>query len=141
MKKKTIIIVCAVLLAAVLAFGVIPIVAADGANQTPPAAQQTYKGHMLQRLLSIQDAARVDALLAKGVANGKITAGQATEIKAFWTANHATFIKVRIAERLLKVQDGAKLDSFLASAVSSGKITSAQAAQIKALWTELHSSI
>jgi hypothetical protein len=138
MKKKTIIIVCGVLLAAVLAFGVVPVAAAAvNANQTTPAAQQVHKGQILLRLLAIQDEAKVDALLAQGVANGKITTAQAAEIKAFWTANHSQFI--RNAGRLLKMTDGAKLDALLANAVSSGKISAERAAQIKARWTELHS--
>ena len=139
MKKKTIIIVCAVLLAAVLAFGVIPVAAADRPNQTTPPAQQTYKGHVLQRLLAIQDEAKVDALLAQGVSDKKITADQSAKIKAFWTAHHTQYIKTRIVERLLRVQDEAKLDAALANAVSSGRITAEQSARIKALWTELHS--
>lgn len=138
MKKKTIIIVCGVLLAAVLAFGVIPVAAAANANQTTPAAQQVHKRQILVRLLSIQDEAKVDALLARAVADKKITADQSAKIKDFWTAHHAQFIKTPIAERLLKVKDGTKLDAFLANAVSAGKITQAQADQIKALWTELH---
>ncbi len=139
MKKKTIIIVCGVLLAAVLAFGVIPVAAADGPNQTPPPAQQANKGRMPQLLLAIQDEAKVDALLAKGIANGKITTAQSAEIKAFWSANHSQFIRVRNAGRLLKMTDGAKLDALLANAVSSGKITAEQSVRIKARWTELHS--
>ena len=139
MKKKTIIIVCGVLLAAVLAFGVIPVAAAAvNANQTTPAAQQAHKEQMLKRLLAIQDEAKVDALLAQAVADKKITADQSAKIKDFWTAHHAQFIKTRIVERLLKVKDGTKLDAFLANAVSAGKITTDQADQIKALWTELH---
>jgi hypothetical protein len=138
MKKKTIIIVCGVLLAAVLAFGIIPVAAADGPNQTTPAAQQANKGQMIKRLLAIQDEAKVDALLSKAVADKKITADQSAKIKDFWTAHHAQFIKTRIAGRLLKVKDGTKLDVFLANGVSAGKITADQAAHIKALWTELH---
>jgi predicted butyrate kinase (DUF1464 family) len=141
MKKKTIMIICGVLLAAVLAFGVVPVAAdAVNANQTTPAAQQVHKGQILLRLLAIQDEAKVDALLATAVSSNKITADQSAKIKAFWTAHHAQFIKARIVGRLMKVKDGAKLDAFLANAVSSGKITQAQSDQIQALWTELHTA-
>ena len=139
MNKKIILIVSGVLLATILAFGVVPVAAAAGSDQTTPAAQQAHKGQMLQRLLVIQDETKVDALLAQGVANSKITTAQATEIKAFWTAHHSQFIKAKIARGLLKVNDGAKLDAFLANAVSSGKITAERAAQVKALWTAIHS--
>ena len=97
MKKKAILIVCGILLAAILAFGVIPVAAADGVNQAPPAGQQPQKGRMPPRLLAIQDEAKVDAFLAKGVANGKITPTQSTEIKAFWKANHSQFIFYEVA--------------------------------------------
>ena len=139
MKKRIIMIISGVLLAAVLALGVVPVAAAAiNANQTSPAAQQIHKGQILVRLLSIQVEAKVDALLAQAVTDKKITADQSTKIKAFWTAHHAQFVKTRVVERLLKVQDGAKLDAFLANAVKSGKISQTQADQIKALWTELH---
>ena len=76
MKKKAIIIVCGVLLAAVLAFGVVPVAATINANQTTPAAQQVHKGQILLRLLAIQDEAKVNTLLATAVSNNKITADQ-----------------------------------------------------------------
>ena len=138
MKKKTMIIVCGVLLAAVLAFSVIPVAAANGSNQTAPAAQQIHKRQILVRLLSIQDEAKVDALLAQAVADKKITADQSTNIKDFWTAHHSQFLKNRIVDRLLKVQDQAKLQAALDKAVAAGKITADQAKKIMDLWTTLH---
>jgi hypothetical protein len=139
MKKKTVMIICGLMLATVLALGVIPVAAANGVTQTTLAAQQAHKGQILVRLLSIQDEAKIDALLAQAVGDKKISTDQAAKIKGFWTAHHAQFIKTRLGERLLKVQDGAKLDAFLANAVSSNKITAERASQIKALWTEIHS--
>jgi hypothetical protein len=90
------------------------------------------------RLLSIQDEAKVDALLAQAVADKKITADQSTKIKDFWTAHHSQFLKNRIVDRLLKVQDQAKLQAALDKAVAAGKITADQAKKIMDLWTTLH---
>jgi len=85
MKKKIILIACGVLLAAALAFSIVP-VAAGGPART--AAPQISISDIEAKIVNIQDGARVDALLAKAVAGGRITTAQAVEIKAYWTANH-----------------------------------------------------
>ena len=88
MKKKTIMIACGVALVAIFAFGIIPVAAAGGSGQTTPAAQQVNISQIEAKLVSIQDGAKVDALLAQAVAGGKINIDQASQIKAYWTANH-----------------------------------------------------
>jgi hypothetical protein len=141
MKKKIIVIISGVIIAAVLALGVVPVAAdAVAASQTTPAAMAARPGRALARLLLIQDEAKVDALLAKGVAAGKITADQSAQIKAFWTAHHAEAIKTAILGRLLRVRDEAKLKSFLDKAVANGKITADQEAKIIEAWEAVHTS-
>ena len=51
-------------------------------------AKQISIADIEARVVKVQDGAKLDALLAKGVASGRITPAQAAEIKAYWTANH-----------------------------------------------------
>jgi polyhydroxyalkanoate synthesis regulator phasin len=141
MKKKILLIVSGVILAAVLAFAVVPVAAAsnDG-TLVPHAIQQTAKGRVILQLLRIQDESKVDAILAQAVSNGKITADQSAKIKDFWTAHHTQFLKNRIVNRLLRVQDQAKLQTFLDQAVANGKLSQDQANKVMALWQTLHTS-
>ena len=139
MNKKIIAVTCGLLISAVLLFGVMPVAAADGPTATTAATQQAGKGQLLKRILSIQDQAKLEALLAKGVAAGKITNDQATKIEAFWAAHHTQFAKARIMQRILGVKDEAKLKAFLDKAVSAKKITADQEATIITLWETAHS--
>jgi hypothetical protein len=138
MNKKIIAVTCGLLISAVLLFGVMPVAAADSPTATA-ATQQAGKGQLLKRILSIQDQAKLEALLAKGVAAGKLTSDQATKIETFWTAHHAQFAKARIMQRILGVKDEAKLKAFLDKAVSAKKITADQEATIITLWETAHS--
>jgi hypothetical protein len=138
--KKKIAIISGIVLIAVLAIGVVPVAASEiAANTTPSSMQQISKGQLLCRLLLIQDEAKTDALLAQGVASGRITADQSAKIKDFWIANHGKVAKEIALRRIIRVKDGAKLDAFLAKAVDNGKISADQAAKIKAVWTDIHS--
>ena len=139
MRKKIIVITFGLILSAVLLFGAMPVAAAGSASTTPPATTQTAgKGQLLRRILSIQDQAKLEALLAKAEANGKITADQAAKIEAFWTAHHAQFARARILQRILGIKNETTLDALLAKAQSAGKITADQAAKIKTLWETVH---
>jgi len=139
MKKKIIVITSGLLLSAVLLFGVMPVAAADGPTATTAVTQQAGKGQLLKRILSIQDQAKLEALIAKGEAAGKLTTEQAAKIEAFWSAHHAQFAKAKIFQRVLGVRDEAKLKAFLDKAVSANKITPDQAAKIITIWETAHS--
>jgi hypothetical protein len=106
MKQKIIVIVSGLLISAVLLFGVIPVAAADSPATSTAATQQVGKGQLLKRILTIQDQAKLEALIAKGVAAGKLTSAQASKIEAFWTAHHAQFAKANILRRVLGVNNG-----------------------------------
>jgi hypothetical protein len=138
MKKKIIIIACGMVLAAALAFTVVPVAAGGLQRAKAPISTSVIEA----KIVRIQDGAKVDALLAKAVAGSRITAPQATEIKAYWTANHAAAVKqisvAAIEAKVVNVQDGARLDAALAKGVAGGRITSAQATEIKAFWTANH---
>jgi hypothetical protein len=137
MKKKIIIIACGMVLAAALAFSVVP-VAAGGVHRTAaPISTSVIEA----KIVKVQNEARVDALMAKAVAGGRITSAQATEIKAYWTANHATAKQVSVANieaKIVSITDGARVDSALSKATAGGRITAAQATEIKAYWTANH---
>ena len=139
MKKKVIIITSGLLLSAVLLFGVMPVAATDGPAVTAPVTQQAGKGQLLKRILGIQDQAKLEALIAKAEAAGKLTAEQVTKIEAFWSAHHIQFAKAKVFQRVLGVKDEAKLKDFLGKAVSSKKITPDQAAKIITIWEAAHS--
>jgi polyhydroxyalkanoate synthesis regulator phasin len=139
MKKKLLITVSLVLTLIVLGTWAVPTFAANGVG-LPQATQITpaNKTGVLARLLLVQDEAKVDAFIAKGVANGKLTADQAAKVKDFWTANHAKFAKNVVLTRLLKAQDESKVKAFLDKAVAAGKITSTQADKVIQTWESLH---
>ena len=140
MKKNIIVIACGLILSAALLFGAMPVAAADGPSTTTlPATQQAGKGQLLKRILSIQDQTKLETLLAKGEASGKITSAQAAKIEVFWMAHHAQFAKAKILQRILGVKDEAKLKAFLAKAVSANKITADQESKILTLWETAHS--
>ncbi len=120
----------------------VPVFASNssGAAQiTAQGTQQITKGGILARLLLIQDEAKVDAIIAKALAAGKINADQAAKIKAFWTNHHQQFTKRVVAKRLLRANDITKVQAFLDGAVAAGKITPQQEQNILALWNKLHS--
>ena len=94
----------------------------------------------LYRLLLVQDEAKVDALIAKGVSSGKLTAEQGTRIKDFWVQHHAQFTKNVVLRRLLTAKDETRVQSFLDKAVQSGKIQKSQADKIIQMWETLHST-
>ena len=139
MKKTIIVIASGLIMSAVLLFGVLPVAAADGPATTAAVTQPAGKGQLLKRILSIQDQAKLEALIAKGEAAGKLTAEQAAKIEAFWSAHHVQFAKAKILQRVLGVKDEAKLKAFLDKAVSAKKITRDQAARIIAIWEAAHS--
>ena len=139
MSKKTLAIICGVVLLVILALGAIPVSAATASgNQVTPATQQLARCQLLKRMLSIQDKAKIDALIARGVASGKISAEQGVKIKDFWAAHHTHFARLKILQRIIGTQDEAKLDTALDRLVSAGKITQEQAAKIETLWEQIH---
>lgn len=142
MFKKTLAIVCGLLLVSVLAVVVVPVLGADAPGSTQPPATQGIgrigKAVFLVRLLLVKDEAKVDALLAKAEANGKLTEDQVAKLKEFWAAHHEQFTKRVVVHRLLRVQDEAKLKAFLSQAVSNNKISQAQADKIIAVWEKMH---
>jgi type IV pilus biogenesis protein CpaD/CtpE len=96
---------------------------------------------ILRRLLLIQDEAKVDSLLAKAVADQKLTADQSAKVKTFWTNNHAKaakFVKAVIARRILRVQNEANLKAGLDKAVASSKLTPTQEANALKFWETYH---
>jgi uncharacterized ParB-like nuclease family protein len=127
------------MLATALAFTVIPVAAGGLHKIAAPISVSAIEA----KIVKVQDAAKVDALLAKAVAGGRITAAQSTDIKAYWTANHTAALQISVADieaKIVKVQDGAKVDALLAKAVSAGRITAADSAAIKAYWTANHAA-
>jgi hypothetical protein len=139
MLKKALIIGSVILGLIVLGAFAVPAMAADPTGTGPaPTLSIGGKAVLLARLLMVQDEAKVDARLALGVTNGKLTKDQADQVKAFWAVHHEQFTK-RVAGRLLRVQDEAKIKEFLDRAVSNGKTTQVQADKIIAAWETFHS--
>jgi hypothetical protein len=141
MLKKILIISSVVMALMVLGAFALPALAAGSTGNGPAATQQisrTGKAILLAHLLLIKDEAKVEALLAQAIVNGKLTTTQAANVKAFWTAHHEQFTK-RVVGRLLRVQDEARLKDFLDQAVSNGKINQAQADRVIAAWEKIHS--
>jgi hypothetical protein len=139
---KKVIVICSVVLGLMVlgAFAVPAMAAGPTASGAAPTLSIGGKAVLLTRLLLIKNEAKVDALLAKGVTNGKLTTIQAGQVKDFWTAHHTQFTK-RVAGRFLsKVQDEATLKDFLGQAVSNGKITQAQADKVIAAWEKMHTT-
>lgn len=139
MKKKIIVVMSGLLLSAVLLFGVMPVAAADGPTATTTVTQPAGKGQLLKRILGIQDQAKLEALIARAEAAGKLTSEQAAKIEAFWSAHHVQFAESKILQRLLGVKDEAKLKAFLDKAVTARRITPEQAAKIITVWETAHS--
>lgn len=134
--KKRIAIVSGILLALVVVVAwAVPAFAAGSSEKTQPPAN---KARILVRLLTVQDEARVDAFLARGVDSGRLTRERAAAIKNVWVNRHAQFAKGKVLPRLLGVRDGAKVDALLTKAVDEGRIKSGQANKIKALWLRMH---
>ena len=136
MKKKFIILGVLLLTLVILGVWVVPALAADGSGSAPAA--QGKKIGVIARLMLVQDEAKVDAFLAKGVDAGKITADQAAKIKQAWTDHHAQITKNKVLVRLLQAKDVTKVQAFLDKAVGANKITQAQADKVLALWHSLH---
>ena len=140
-KKIWIIIVAAVTLLAVLVLAV-PAFASNAAGSTNPATiTQVSKAKILARLLLVQDEDKIDAFIAKAVADNKLTQDQAVQLKAFWTEHHAQFLKNQILMRLLSAKDKAKVQTFLDKAVQAGKIQKVQADKVIQAWELLHAPI
>ena len=135
--RKVVIWVVALLALMVMVVSAVPAMAAD--NTTPPAADGPGKGQLVKRLLRIQDEARVDELLARAVAAGRITQNQAERIKAAWEKHYEKAGRRIALGRLMRLQDEARVDELLAQAVADGKITADQAAKIKQAWENRHS--
>jgi hypothetical protein len=140
-KKILIIVVTAVILIAIVAMGV-PVFASDAAGAANPASiTQVSKAKVLARLLLVKDEAKVDAFIAKAVANNKLTQEQAVKLKAFWTEHHAQFLKNQVLIRVLGAKDEAKVKAFLDKAVQSGKIKQDKADRIVQAWEILHAPV
>lgn len=141
-KKKILIIAVAVVtLIAVLVMG-IPVFASDAAGAANPAAiTQVNKAKILARLLLVKDEAKVDAFIAKAVANNKLTQEQAAKLKAFWVEHHTQFVKNQILIRLLQAKDEAKVKVFLDKAVQDQKIQKSQSDRIIQAWEILHTPV
>jgi hypothetical protein len=140
MKKKFI--VLGVLLLALVILGVwaVPAFAASAPASDPSTQTNTQakKIGILVRLMTIQDEAKVDALIAKAEAAGKITAEQAVTIKQAWTDHHTQFKPGSALVRVLQMKDVTKVQALLDKAVSNHKITQDQADKVLALWNNLH---
>jgi uncharacterized membrane protein len=140
-KKILIIIVSAVTLIAILAIG-IPVFASDAQGTANPASiNQVNKARILARLLLVKDEAKVDAFIAKAVADNKLNQEQATKLKAFWTEHHAQFVKNQVLIRLLQTKDEARVKAFLDKAVKSGKLQQERADRIIQAWEILHTPV
>jgi len=129
------------LLLVVLLTGAVPVVAVDPPSAIQPSAQSTQQGNRvwaMAPLLMVQDEAKVDALIATGEGDGKITTEQAAKIKEFWSNHHTQFAGAAKLVPLLMVQDEAKVDALIATAEGDGKITTEQAAKIKEFWSNHH---
>ena len=141
MKKA--IIIASIALSLLCVFGVAaPIMAADPGGSPPVAGQGASKlgrGVLLGRLLLVRDEAKIDALLAKAVENGRITAAQSDKIKAFWTLRHEQATRRAVLRGLARIQDEAKLKEVLDRALANGRITREQTDRIIAAWEIIHS--
>ena len=139
---KRIVIIASIVLALLVLGGIaVPVLAADPAGSTPAPTQGTGRigrAWILERLLLVRDEAKVDALLAKAVENGKISTEQSSKIKSFWTLHHEQAAKRAALRGLARIQDEAQLKTLLDNAVAGGRITSDQAAKITAAWENLH---
>jgi len=107
---------------------------AAGADNSPNGKR---RGRLI-RLLTVQEEAKVDAMLAKVKGEGKITDQQVTNIKKIWTNHHAQFAPGSPTMRLLQVQDVIKVKATLDKAVSNKRITQQQADRAMDLWQKLH---
>ena len=137
-KKILIMVLIAVVLVASLVFAV-PALAASASPSTDPAQiTSANKATALIRLLLVQDEAKVDAYIAQAVTNGKITADQAVQVKAFWTAHHKQFAWNFVLRRLLKAQNENNVKTYLDKAVANGKLTQDQANKVIQIWEILH---
>jgi hypothetical protein len=140
-KKILIIVVAAVTLIAIVAMGV-PVFASDAAGAANPAAiTQISKAKFMARLLLVKDKAKVDAFIAKAVANNKLTPDQAVKLKAFWTEHHAQFMKNQVLIRILGAKDEDKVKAYLDKALQGGKIKQDQADRIVRVWEILHAPV
>ena len=92
---------------------------------------------IMQRLITMWDKAKVEALIARALDSGRITPEQAVRIKDAWVANYqkATVSNARlIMQRLITMWDKAKVEALIARALESGRITPEQAVRIKDAW-------
>ncbi len=138
MKRKITIIGIVALAMVILTVWAVPAFAADPSGATTSKTPLLAKMRPLARLLLVNDPAKVDALIAKAVADGKFTADQATKAKGFWTANHARFTRNFALTRLLRAQDKTQVQAFLDKAVAAGKIDQAKAGKVLQMWDILH---
>ncbi len=107
---------------------------AAGADNSPNGKR---RGKLI-RLLTVQEEAKVDALLAKAKNDGKITDQQVANIKKIWTNHHAQFKPGSPVMRLLQAQDVIKVKAALDKAIGSGRINRQQADRAMDLWQKLH---
>ncbi len=138
-KKRIMIIVMASLTLIAMVILAVPALATDsGATQSVQTVPQASNRKALLHLLLVQDESKVDALLGQAVSSGKLTSGQATKVKDFWTQHHAQFAKKVVLKRLLSAKDGANVQAFLNKATQAGKIKQEQADKIMQIWGILH---
>ena len=134
--KKKLLIFSMLLSLGMLGFCAVPSFPQSAADSGRPA--EGKKRGKLIRLLTVQDEAKVDALLAKAKADGKINDLQTTNIKNIWTKHHAQFAQGSPLARLLQVQDIIKVKAVLDKAVGNKRITQQQADRAMDLWQKMH---
>ena len=108
-----------------------------GAAGADNSLQGKKRGQLI-RLLTVQEEAKVGAMLAKAKGEHKITDQQAANIKRIWTNHHAQFSPGSPVMRLLQVQDVIKVKAALDKAVSNKRITQQQMDRAMDLWQKLH---
>ena len=138
MKRKITIIGIVALILVILTVWAVPAFAADPPGATTSKTPLLDRMRPFARLLLVNDPAKVDALIAKALTDGKLTADQATKVKTFWTANHARFTRNFVMTRLLRSPDKTKVQAFLDKAVAAGKIQQDRADKVLQVWDILH---